>query len=175
MDNPKDNIPLNQLNQLNQTNPPNTPKPKKNYDKKIHGKRYPKVHDIAIKAMKDFVDNGQMTVTDVARQTNSSRMKVYRVWEDPELDDLSTSVVSKTKKGLTGLFYKRALEATKAISPSKLDQASALQLATVAGIMTEKGRLMENLSTENVSHRGFIDNLNEEKDKIVERLKQLDD
>ena len=41
--------------------------------------------------------------------------------------------------------------------------------------MTEKGRLMEGLSTENVSHRGFMDGLNSEKEKIMERLKDLGD
>lgn len=146
-----------------------TPKPTKEYDKKVHGKRYPITNKVAIMALKD----ASLSVRQVARLAHVSERQVYRVWNDPEINDLVPDVVSKVKKGLGGLFYKRSLEATLSIDQEKLDESSALQLATVAGIMTEKGRLMEGLSTENVSHRGVIENLDSERVEIMKRIQNL--
>lgn len=147
---------------------------KRPYNKKVHGKRYPLAQKIAIKSMQSLVDDGSMTVTDVAKHSGTTRMQVYRVWDDPSLEELSPTVVSKTKKGLSGIFYKRALESTMNMTQLKFDQASLLQLATVAGIMTEKGRLMEGLSTENHSHLGFIGNLEADREKLMKRLDNVD-
>lgn len=147
---------------------------RKVYDRKVHGKRYPLAQKIAIKAMQSLADSGQMTVTDVAKNAGTTRMQVYRVWEDPELEDLSPEVVNKTKKGLTGLFYKRAMQATLHMTEDKFKQSNLLQLATVSGIMTEKARLSEGLSTENVAHKGLIDTLSSDRDKLMERMQNME-
>lgn len=151
--------------------PPKKSQRKRTYDQKVHGKRYSMPTQIAIKAMA----NSGMTITEVAKQAGASRVAVYRIWEDPELKDLSQHAVNETKKGLSGLFYKRALEATKRIDADKLSQASALQLATVAGIMTEKGRLMEGLSTQNLTFGSVLANIDGEMSKISNKLGELGD
>lgn len=143
----------------------------KNYDRKSHGKRYPITQKIAIKAMQD----SGMTVSDVARSAQTTRKQVYRVWNDPELKDLSPEVVTKTKNAMRSLFYKRGLEGLLAMTPDKYAQSSLLQIATATGIMTEKGRLMDNLSTENVNHRGVIEHISDEVSKLDARLQALDD
>lgn len=145
------------------------PKSNPSYDKKKHGKRLGLPAKIAIAAMKD----SGMSATNAAKASNVHISTIIRAWDNPELEDLSPSIVRKTKIGLGGLFYKRALESTLAISPIKLEQASALQLATVAGIMTEKGRLMEGLSTDNVSFRGISQSIDEDRNKIMKRIADL--
>ena len=138
------------------------------HDKKVHGKRYAPAVKLAIKSLQ-----GSVSVDEAAALTGANRNTIVRAWEDPELEDLSPSVVRKTKIGLGGLFYKRALESSLAISAEKLSQSSALQLATVAGIMTEKGRLMEGLSTDNVSFRGVSQSIDEDRNKIMKRISEL--
>lgn len=154
---------------LPDSNSSNPPKAARTYDKKVHGKRYSISEKLAIKALQ----GAGMTVSQAKPLTNATNMAIMRIWNDPELDDLSPNVVLKTKNSLGGLFYKRALGATLGITPEKIQQSSALQLATVAGIMTEKGRLMDGLSTENVSFRGIAQSLDNDRAKIMERINEL--
>jgi len=141
----------------------------RNYDKKVHGKRYTIGQKLAIKALQ----NSGLSAREAGPMADVDSHTVIRIWNDPELDDLSPQVVGKVKSGLGGLFYKRALGAALAISPEMLLQSSALQLATVAGIMTEKGRLMDGLSTENVSFRGLSQSIDSDRAKIMERIEAL--
>ena len=142
----------------------------KPYDKKVHGKRLKLTDKVAVMAMKE----SGMTATETAKAAGVHVSTITRAWENPELADLSPSSVRAIKTGLGGLFYKRALQSSLAISAEKLSQSSALQLATVAGIMTEKGRLMEGLSTDNVSFRGISASIEEDRAKIMAKLKELD-
>jgi hypothetical protein len=141
----------------------------RNYDKKVHGKRYTIAQKLAIKALQ----NTGLSPHEAQPIAGADRSTIIRIWEDKELDDLSPAIVNKVKSGLGGLFYKRALGATLAISEQKLSESSALQLATVAGIMTEKGRLMDGLSTENVSFRGLSQSIDSDRAKIMERIQAL--
>ncbi len=125
---------------------------------------------IAVMAMKDT----GMTATAAGKLARVHKSTIVRAWNNPELDDLTPTNVQRTKIGLGGLFYKRALESTLSISQEKLSQSSALQLATVAGIMTEKGRLMEGLSTENVSFRGVAASIDEDRKKLMDKLRELE-
>ncbi len=135
-----------------------------------HGKRYPNGQKLAVLAMK-----GNGSAKEVSQQFGIGEKTVNRIWNDPEFADLSPTTVSKIKKGLGGLFYRRAFEAAATIDQDKLNASSALQLATVSGIMTEKARLMEGLSTENHSHAGFIGNLEIDREKIMRRLDSLEE
>lgn len=164
---PHDSFQANES--LLQTQSQHSKKSQRNYDKKVHGKRMPLTSKIAVMAMKE----SGMTATDVAKATKVHVSTIIRAWDNPELEDLSPSIVQKTKRGLGGLFYKRALESTLAINSEKLEQASALQLATVAGIMTEKGRLMEGLSTDNVSFRGISQSIEEDRAKLMSRVNEI--
>jgi len=143
----------------------------KPYNKLKHGNRLKLTDKVSIAAMKE----SGMSAMEIANATNSHVSTIYRVWEDPELSDLAPSSVRSIKTGLGGLFYKRALQSTLSISSEKLSQSSALQLATVAGIMTEKGRLMEGLSTDNVSFRGISQSIDEDRAKLMAKLNDLVD
>ena len=144
-------------------------KPKPTYDKKVHGNRFSVAQKLAIRALKD----SGMSEHQAQPIAGASRGTITRIWNDPELDDLSPQIVNKVKSGLGGLFYKRALGASLAISPEKLEASSALQLATVAGIMTEKGRLMEGLSTENLSFRGVAQSIDDDRQKLMQKMNDL--
>ena len=138
-------------------------------DKSVHGNRLKLTDKVAIAAMKE----SGMSAMSIAKATDAHVATIYRVWDNPELKDLAPSVVRNIKTGLGGLFYKRSLESTLAISPEKLAQSSALQLATVAGIMTEKGRLMEGLSTENIGFKDVSQSINEDRNKIMKRIAEI--
>ena len=158
---------MDSTSQPQQSTSPQIP-PIPTYDKKKHGKRYPPAVKLAMKALKGSVSAEQAAVL-----SGCDRETIVRAWQDPELEDLSPSVVRTIKTGLGGLFYKRALESSLAISAEKLSESSALQLATVAGIMTEKGRLMEGLSTDNISFKGVTQSIEEDRTKIMKRIAEL--
>ena len=158
------------LNPQPQDLPPHKLSKTRNYDKKIHGKHLGIPTRIAIMAMKD----SGMTATEVAKKTKCHKSTIVRAWHNPELNELSPQIVQRVKDGLSGLFYKRALGATLAITEEKLSQSSALQLATVAGIMTEKGRLMSGESTSNLSHRSVIEHISNSVDKLDAQLRELE-
>lgn len=166
---PIEQNPLPQAVQSVQNSIRRKPSKPRNYDKKVHGKRYNLATKIAIAAMQGT----GISATQAAAATGAHISTIVRAWENPELAELSPNVVQKTKIGLGGLFYKRALESTLAIDAEKIAQSSALQLATVAGIMTEKGRLMEGLSTENVSFRGIAQNLEADRAKLMAKLQDI--
>lgn len=141
----------------------------RNYDKKVHGKRYTIGQKLAIKALQD----AGLSAQEVAPLADVDRHTVVRIWNDPELDDLSPQVVGKVKTGLNGLFYKRSLQALLAMTPEKYESASLLQIATTSGIMVDKARLMDGLSTENVSFRGLSQSIDSDRAKIMERIEAL--
>ena len=162
---------MDQQNIPQQSNPsPNLIPPIQFKQRLKHGNRLKQTDKVAIMAMKE----AGMTAMEAANATDSHVSTIYRAWENPELKDLAPSVVRSIKTGLGGLFYKRGLESTLAISPEKLSQSSALQLATVAGIMTEKGRLMEGLSTDNISFKGVTQSIEEDRAKIMARFKDIE-
>jgi hypothetical protein len=144
--------------------------PSKSYDKKVHGKRYSIAEKLAIRSLKD----SNLSVQDVVPLTHANRNTITRIWNDPELEDLSPQVVSKTKDGMKGLFYKRGLQGLLAMTPQKFAESSLLQIATTVGIMTEKGRLMDGLSTSNESHRSVIEHISTSVSKLDSQLEALE-
>jgi hypothetical protein len=144
-------------------------KPKRNYDKKVHGKRYNLATKIAIAAMQGT----GLSATQAAAATGAHISTISRAWDNPELAELTPQVVQKTKSGLGGLFYKRALGSLLELTHEKLRESSALQLATTAGIMVDKARLMEGLSTENVSFRGVTEAIESDREKLMKRIEEL--
>lgn len=146
--------------------PPISPR---KYDKKVHGKRYSVATRLAIKALQ----NSGMSAEQVAPLTDAHPKTIVRIWEDKELDDLSPQAVSKVKTGMQGLFYKRGLQGLLSMTPEKYSEASLLQIATTVGIMTEKGRLMDGLSTENIGFRNVTEHIESDRTKIMQRLAEL--
>lgn len=153
---------------------PIQPKPKRNikpYDKKVHGKRYTLAHKLAIKAL---VDSGQ-SPTELARQEGIDRSTVYSVMRSKVIGLLAPEQVTEIKKSLIGAKYGNAYRAQEKITDEKLDAMNAYQLTLISSINVDKARLMENLSTENVSHRGLNDVLEADRQRALERIKQLSD
>jgi len=144
------------------------PQSKPSYNKKVHGKRYAPAVKLAIKSLQ-----GSVSVDEAAALTGANRNTIVRAWEDPELEDLSPQVVSKVKTGMQGLFYKRSLQGLLAMTPEKYAAASLLQIATTVGITTEKGRLMDGLSSSNISFRGISESIEEDRDKIMKRILEI--
>lgn len=150
-----------------QTNPI---QPIHKYNKKVHGNRYSPARKIAVKAL---AETG-MSVTDIARQEGMSRPSVYNVIRDSKFELLPKSKVDMIKNALVGNTYANAYRAQDAITDEKLSNSSALQLMTISAIGIEKGRLMENLSTDNVSFRGISQSIDEDRAKIMARFNDLD-
>ena len=142
-----------------------------NSSKKSHGNRFKIPVKLSVKAMQ----NSGMSVREVSKVSGMSVGTVFNVWHDPELDDLKPEVVERTKKGMTGLFYKRGLEALLAMKPEKFDNANLSSLAIVSGIMTEKGRLLEGLSTSTLSVANLMQNFDNDRSIIMAKIKALDD
>mgnify|MGYP001328460726 CR=1 FL=1 len=137
--------------------------------KKTHGNRFKIPEKLSVKAMQ----NSGMTIREVANISGMSPATVLNVWNNPELDDLKPEIVERTKKGMTGLFYKRGLQSLLAMTPAKFENSSLSQLAIASGIFTEKGRLMENLSTENVAHANVMNSIDSQVKSIESRLNDI--
>ena len=139
-------------------------------DKSAHGKRYTLTQKLAVKAL---LDTG-MSPTQIQRQEKMDKSTVYNVMKDQRIDLLAKSQVDSIKNSLIGLTYANAYRAQSAITDEKLESSSFLQLMTGSAIGIEKGRLMENLSTDNVSFRGISQSIDEDRQKIMSRFKDLE-
>ena len=133
------------------------------------GIRYPISRKLAIKARFDSGDSP----SEIARSEKITRATIYHIANDPELINLKSEQVKQVKEGLTKLTYLRSFQAIKSISQDKLDRSSALQLMTVGAIGIEKGRLMENLSTDNISHRSVMETISTDVQALAERKRAL--
>lgn len=151
-------------------NPPqiNSSKPKR--DTKIYGKRYTLTQKLAVKAL---LESGR-TPTEIQRSENVDRSTVYNVMQDKRIELLAQGQVDRIKASLVGMTYGNAYRAQQAITDEKLSNSNALQLTTISAINIEKGRLMENLSTENVSFRGVATSIDEDRQKLMKRLDDLE-
>lgn len=76
-------------------------------------------------------------------------------------------VVERIKKYAASHWWLIKHNALMAITPEKLEESSALQLATIAGISTEKARLIEGDSTSNVH---LINQTDQELENDITRL-----
>jgi hypothetical protein len=78
-----------------------------------------------------------MSANTVAKQLKRNRRTVAKFLDEPA-----------TKMVLADMFERTARQALERIGPEKLEKSSALQLATVAGISTDKMRLLRNEPTQ---------------------------
>jgi transposase-like protein len=138
-------------------------------EKQSHGKRYSLARKLAIKAR---VESGE-SVSTIAREEQIGRRTVYDVMRDARVKLLDKNQVSSIKRSLIGDTYSNAWRAQQKITDAKLDASSALQLMTISAIGIDKGRLMEGLSTENVSHRGVVENIDNDRRKLMDEITKL--
>ena len=144
--------------------------PHKNPNKKSCGNRLKPIQKLAINAL---LKTGH-TPTEISRLNGVDRTTVYNVMRDPRFRVLPSQEVNEIKKSLTGMTYKTAIQAEMTIDQEKLDKSSALQLMTIAAIGIEKGRLMENLSTENIAHGNVMQSIENDRVKIMDKIKALE-
>jgi len=154
---------------MDSTSQPQQSTPKPTYNKKVHGNRYTVARKLAVRAL---AESG-MSITKIAKQEGMSRPNVYSVMKDKSFELLPKSKVDAIKNALVGMTYANAHRAQDAISDEKLSQSSALQLMTISAIGIEKGRLMENLSTDNVSFRGVTQSIEDDRAKVMKRIAEL--
>jgi len=145
------------------------PQSKPTYNKKVHGKRYTHTQKLAVKAL---LESGK-TPTEIQREEKIDRSTVYNVMRDQRINLLAKQQVDAIKNALVGLTYANAYRAQGAITEEKLENSSFLQLMTGSAIGIEKGRLMENLSTDNVSFRGISQNIEEDRAKLMSKLNDI--
>lgn len=138
---------------------------------KPHGRRYSLARKLAVKAR---VDAGE-TPYRVAKDEGMDSSTVYDVIKDKRIQILDKSQVGKVKTSLIGYTYGNAWRAQNKISEAKLEAMNALQLMTISAIGIDKGRLMEGLSTENVSHRGVVENIDADRRKLMDEITKLRD
>jgi hypothetical protein len=142
-----------------------------NYNKKVHGKRYTYAQKLAVKAL---LESGK-SPTQIQREEGMDKSTVYNVMRDKRISLLAKQQVDFIKNSLVGMTYANAYRAQDSITDEKLSQSSALQLMTLSAIGIEKGRLMENLSTDNVSFRGVSQSIDEDRAKIMKRFENIED
>lgn len=147
-----------------QSNPPN--KPKRNYDKKVHGKRYTLARKLAVKSLL----NSGMSPTEIERTEGIDRSTVYSVMKDKKIALLAPKQVDEIKRSLIGAQYGNAYRAQEKISDEKLQAMNAYQLSLISSINIDKARLMENLSTENVAHRGYVETASDYLGKMKDKF-----
>jgi hypothetical protein len=111
---------------------------------------------IAIKAM---LDSG-FPERQIAALENVSPATVNNIRHDPELQDLSPSIVEKTKSMLASRAYVMADRSiSKAAEEDRLDKMNSYQLTVMGSIMIDKARLMEGMSTENLALHSVSEHL----------------
>lgn len=87
------------------------------------------------------------SVTKISKQTGLHHNTVKKVLQEPTVIALKEGA----EQQLADLFAETANRALKKITDEKLDAANAQQLGVLAGICTDKNRLLSNKSTDNVS------------------------
>ena len=144
---------------------------KSNYAAKNSGKRYSPAQKLAVKAL---LAAGK-TPTEIERSEKMDRSTVYDVMKDHRVDILPPKVIDDIKRSLIGSQYGNAHRAQLKITDAKLDAMNAYQLSLITSINVDKARLMENLSTENISHRGVMESIDAERQKLIDKMNALDE
>lgn len=101
------------------------------------------------------LDSLGATKTKIAQEVGVSRNTVSAVLKNGDHTD--PRIVERVKKEMAGHFWVTASRAASAITPEKLEAASALQLATVAAIGTDKALLLDGKPTVRIEHQSTGD------------------
>lgn len=97
---------------------------------------------------------GHKPSREIAREYGVSKTTVLNIWANEELA-ARTEDIAVVKEGLASKYYGLADMAAEQVA-DKIDNTSASQAAVIVGIMTQNARLLDNLSTSNVSVQGYI-------------------
>lgn len=132
-------------------------------------------HDLGTKlSALALLDSGK-SANQTARELNVSKATVL-VWRDDEtLRALNSGAIDRLKKTFGNLMAKGVDMTAQAIinQPEKVWNQSPKDNAITLGILHQNYRLATDQSTENLSHRGVLQEINDEKEKLAERLRVL--
>ena len=103
---------------------------------------------------------------------------VSRIVSQFDPRELDPKIVESTKNALSSrLFFLADKSVSKSLEEDRLDKLSSLQLTTVAGIAIDKARLLDGMSTQNLSVRGSLQDacqalngISELRKKVMESL-----
>jgi hypothetical protein len=121
-----------------------------------------------------LLDSGK-SANQTARELSVSKATVL-VWRDDEtLRTLNSGAIDRLKKTFGNLMAKGVDMTAQAIinQPEKVWNQSPKDNAITLGILHQNYRLATDQSTENLSHRGVLEDINAEKAKLSERLRVL--
>jgi len=118
-----------------------------------------------------------LTTREIAFKEKVSERTIEYIKADEKLNLLldNNKAMETTKRTLGNNFYLLADSAlTRAQDPEKLDNMNAYQLAGIAALSYDKARLAEGLSTENISIRGMVSHIQEEKNNLTALRERLE-
>jgi DNA-binding CsgD family transcriptional regulator len=139
------------------------------HNKKSHGNRYSLTKKLAIKAL---AESG-VTPSEIAREEGIGRQTVYDIMKNERIKCLDPKIVGSLKDSLKGYVYANAYRAQNKITEQKLDDMNAYQLTMISAVNIDKGRLMENMSTSNISVLSVAQNVQSELDTLTKQLGDL--
>lgn len=105
-----------------------------------------------------------LSQAEIARLCGVSENTVQRRLKQVDLKDLKH--FEENKHIILSMKQREALEA---LTPEKMEAASALQLGTLAGILMDKQRVQQGMATNIVEHRVITANLSD----AIKNLKEL--
>lgn len=118
---------------------------------------------MAIRAM---LDHG-MSGNQIAIMEGVSTSTIYSIRDDKNLTDLNPKYVEKTRQLLASRFYVLADKAIeKAQEEDRIDKMNSYQLTMMGAVSVDKARLMDGMSTENVSVRTLNDQVNNSRNEL---------
>lgn len=124
-------------------------------------------------AAKALIENGHSR-REVARQLNVSPNSVSEWVKDNRVEILPQKVTDQIKSSLVGHAYKNAYRLQDSITEEKIAKATLQQTAVSFAVFIDKARLMENLSTQNVSYNGVLQNIENDRARLMERFAALE-
>lgn len=157
----------------NTTNDSLSPKKKivrKPYDTSIHAKRLNKAERLAIRAQYEL---GNVSKNRLAKENKVHPNTIDNIIKDKSLTILSPKEIEMAKNGIISQSLKVSLASFSAITPEKLEKLNAFQNGVLGKLSFENARLGLNESTSNVAHRGVISNIEDDKEKLMNKLNSL--
>jgi transposase len=111
---------------------------------------------------------GGMTYAEIGRIEGISKVSVYKQINHliPNEQDLEIY-----KKHRADILASKQVELLQALTPDKIKDASALQLITGMGILTDKERLERGQSTQNVET--IVQSLSSDRESLVKEIEIL--
>lgn len=111
---------------------------------------------------------GGMTYEEIGKIEGVSKVAVYKQISDllPNNNDIEIY-----KQHRADILAKKQVELLQALTPDKIKEASALQLITGMGILTDKERLERGQSTQNVET--VVQSLSSDRESLLKEIEIL--